>query len=99
MHIEKSLEVVDYEGKNKGGKIENFTELQAPYFTVEKISIQDDYKDKVKNDFHAYTVINRSGEIMNESQILKLEKEDTIYIPKGVDYRIEGNIELLKSYV
>ena len=34
MHIEKSLQVIDYEGKNKGGKIENFTKLETPYFTV-----------------------------------------------------------------
>ena len=36
VHIEKSLEVIDYEEKNKGGKIENFTKLKTPYFTVEK---------------------------------------------------------------
>lgn len=99
MHIEKAIQVIDYEGKNKGGKIENFTKLETPYFTVEKVSVESEYRCKVEEDFHSYTVIKGNGKIINEGQILNLEKEETIYIPKGVDYRIQGNIELLKSYV
>ena len=40
-----------------------------------------------------------NGKIISGNQILDLGKEETIYIPKDIDYRIEGNIELLKSYV
>lgn len=99
MHIEKSLEVIDYEGKNKGGKIENFNKLETPYFTVEKINIDSDYEDSVDEDFHSYTVVGGSGSIISEDQLINLVKEDTIYIPNGVQYTISGNIELLKSYV
>ena len=63
MHIEKSLDVIDYEGKNKGGKIENFEKLETPYFTVEKILSNGLYEDKVNHDFHCYTVINGNGYI------------------------------------
>lgn len=41
--IEKFLEVIDYEGKNKGGKIESFAKLETSYFTVEKISVESEY--------------------------------------------------------
>ena len=99
MHIDKALEVIDYEGKNKGGKIENFTKIETPYFTIEKVCVKSHYNDNVDRDFHSYTVIDGKGKIISGDQILNLEKEETIYIPKGVDYRIEGNIELLKSYV
>lgn len=99
MHIEKSLQVIDYEGKNKGGKIENFTKLETPYFTVEKICVDSEYKDIVKEDFQSYTVISGSGNIVSENETILLEKEETIYIPHGVKYTINGNIELLKSYV
>lgn len=99
MHIEKSLEVIDYEGKNQGGKIENFNKLETPYFTVEKINIDSDYEDSVDEDFHSYTVVGGSGSIISEDQLINLVKEDTIYIPNGVQYTISGNIELLKSYV
>lgn len=100
VHIEKSLEVIDYEGKNKGGKIENFTKLQTPYFTVEKIDVNDIYKDAVyEEEFHSYTVINGSGKVESDNEIVELNKEETIYIPKGVKYKINGELELLKSYV
>lgn len=99
MHIEKSLQVIDYEGKNKGGKIENFTKLETAYFTVEKICVDSEYKDIVKEDFQSYTVISGCGNIVSENETILLEKEETIYIPHGVEYTINGNIELLKSYV
>lgn len=99
VHIEKSLEVIDYECKNQGGKMENFTKLETPYFTVEKISIDSHYEDSVSEDFHAYIVLNGNGIISSEDIALNLSKEDTIYIKNGVKYTISGDIELLKTYV
>lgn len=100
VHIDKSLQVIDYEGKNKGGKIEDFKKLKTPYFTVEKIEVNSQHKDKVNTEeFHSYTVIDGSGEIVSNEERLKLEKEETIFIPFGIDYTIIGNIQLLKSYV
>lgn len=99
VHIEKSLQVIDYEGKNKGGKIDNFKKLETPYFTVEKINVNEIYRDAVNEDFHSYTVISGSGEIESENDTIKLEKEETIYIPNGVNYNIYGDLQLLKSYV
>ena len=66
IHIEKSLQVIDYEGKNKGGKIENFTKLETPYLTVEKIAVGDKFgfleatvdfalkKPELKDEFSAF---------------------------------------------
>lgn len=99
MHIEKSLEVIDYEGKNKGGKIDNFNKLETPYFTVEKVLVKEYYEDTVCHSFCSYTVINGNGSIESDDQEVELNKEDTVYIPNGVNYSIKGNIELLKSYV
>ena len=99
MHIEKSLDVIDYEGKNKGGKIENFTKLQTPYFTVEKIAVNDSYECKVDCDFHSYTIISGSGCVTSKDNKIDISKEETIYIPQGVEYMIQGNLELIKSYV
>ncbi|KYH35375.1 mannose-6-phosphate isomerase ManA [Clostridium tepidiprofundi DSM 19306] len=99
VHIEKSIDVIDYEGKNKGGKIENFSKLETPYFTVEKLDINDKYRCKVTEEFHSYTVIEGEGTIKTDSQLLKLNKEETIYIPKGIEYDIEGKLKLIKAVV
>lgn len=53
----------------------------------------------IDREFHLFIVRDGNGKIISENQILNLEKEETKYTLKGIDYRIEGNIELLKSYV
>lgn len=98
MHIEKSLDVIDYEGKNKGGKIDNFKKLETQYFTVEKIDINYTYNDKVDKDFHSYTVISGCGSIACKENEVDLKMYDTVYIPKGVEYSISGDLEVIKSY-
>jgi mannose-6-phosphate isomerase len=99
VHIEKSLDVIDYEGKNKGGKIDEFQKLETPYFKVEKIVVHNNYVDKVNESFHSYTVISGYGVIKTNNQQIKLKEEETIYISKGVEYVFEGNMELIKSSV
>ena len=99
MHIEKALEVIDYEKKNKCGKISNFSKLETPYFTIEKVIVNDLYNDKVKKDFYVYTVINGDGYISDGYENIKLNKEDTVYIEHNTRYKIFGKLELIKSYV
>lgn len=99
MHIEKSLDVIDYKGENKGGIIHNFSKLETPYFTVEKIDVKDVYNDYVSTDFHSYTVICGGGYITSDDEKVELRKEETIYIHKDTEYSIVGDLKLLKSYV
>ncbi|MBU3091783.1 class I mannose-6-phosphate isomerase [Clostridium sp. CF011] len=99
VHIEKSLDVIDYDGKNKGGKIDNFNKLETPYFKVEKIIVNNNYIDIVNDSFHSYTVICGEGVIKVSNGQMKLKEEETVYISKGIEYTLEGNMELIKSSV
>ncbi|MBZ9606811.1 class I mannose-6-phosphate isomerase [Clostridium estertheticum] len=99
VHIEKSLDVIDYDGKNKGGKIDNFNKLETPYFKVEKIIVNNNYIDIVNDSFHSYTVICGEGVIKVSNEQMKLKEEETVYISKGIEYTLEGNMELIKSSV
>ena len=52
----------------------------------EKIDVKDIYKDVVcDEDFHSYTVISRKGRIESSHESIEIDKEETIYIPKGVE--------------
>ncbi|MGH4123367.1 MAG: type I phosphomannose isomerase catalytic subunit [Clostridium sp.] len=99
VHIEKSLDVIDYEGINNGGKIEKFDKLETPYFKVEKIIVQSNYVDRVNESFHSYTVISGEGVIKANNVEMKLKLEETIYISKEIEYTLQGNMELIKSSV
>ena len=44
-------------------------------------------------------IINGTGVISDGNSVISLDKEETVYIKEGVNYNIEGNLELIKSYV
>ena len=66
--------------------------MKAPYFTLEKILLNGLYEDKVHNDFHSYTVINGNGYITDGNYKIELSKNN-------IEYKIIGDLELLKSYI
>ena len=99
LHIEKSLDVINYEGNNEAGKIDNFHKLDTAYFKVERIVVHNDYVDVVNEDFHSYIVICGEGVIKANNEEIQLKEEESIYISKGIQYTLEGNIELLKTKV
>lgn len=67
--------------------------MQIKYIMV------DLYEDKVNQDLHSYTVINGNGYITDGYDKIELKKEETIYIPNNIEYKIVGDLELLKSYI
>ncbi|MCY6959021.1 type I phosphomannose isomerase catalytic subunit [Clostridium brassicae] len=95
-HLKKALDVIDYEGKNKGGKIEKFKFIETPYFKIKKINVKEKYKDVSKNGFHSYIVVQGSGIIKCAENVVELNYEDTIYIPRETAYVIKGKMTLLK---
>ena len=99
VHIEKSLDVIDYAGENKGGKIDNFIKLETPYFKIEKVIVHNNYMDMVNDSFHSYTVICGEGIIKTSNGQIELKEKETIYISKGIKYILEGDMELIKSSV
>ncbi|MBU3127798.1 class I mannose-6-phosphate isomerase [Clostridium tagluense] len=97
LHIEKSLDVIDYGDKNKAGKINKFDKLDTPYFKVEKVIVHNNYMDVVNESFHSYIVTSGEGVIKANNVQMKLKEEETIYISKGTEYILKGNMELIKS--
>ncbi|MCB2299114.1 type I phosphomannose isomerase catalytic subunit [Clostridium tagluense] len=97
LHIEKSLDVIDYGDENKAGRISKFDKLETPYFKVEKIIVHNNYMDVVNESFHSYIVTSGEGVIKANNVQMKLKEEETIYISKGTEYILKGNIELIKS--
>ncbi|WMJ79225.1 class I mannose-6-phosphate isomerase [Clostridium sp. MB40-C1] len=95
-HLNKALDVIDYEGKNKGGKIDNFKVIETPYFKIKKIDIKNEYKDFSRYKFHSYVVVQGSGIIECEENVVELNCEDAVYIPKEISYVIKGKMTLLK---
>lgn len=99
LHIEKSLDVIDYETSAVCGKVDGFQRLKTPHFTVEKLRIKNSYEGHTEDRFHSYTVADGSGHLIDEyGNVLVLSCEDTIFIPEYMSYTIFGNMTLIKAY-
>lgn len=98
LHIEKSLDVIDYGKTKKGGKIENFTSLETPYFNVEKVVSSEEVGFKVDEDFQTINIISGNGKVVSGDEVVEFGPEETIYIPHGKDYKVIGDVSFLRTW-
>ncbi len=97
MHIQKSLDVIDYTCTNGAGKIENFTKLETLYFNVEKVECEGTASFEGTDTFQTINVCHGEGKITSGDQVLELHPDETVYIPQGQAYSIEGKLEVLRT--
>lgn len=98
VHINKALDVINFNKNSKSTKIENFKILNTPYFTVEKINVNECYKSRSDKKYDVYICLEGSANVTYNSQKIYFKSGESIYILNGVDYEINGNAELLKVY-
>lgn len=99
IHVDKALDVINFNGDINYGKIKNFSRLETPYFIVEKLIIDgEEYIDHCDDNYCVYICLNGNGTITtNENRdIMSISELDTIYIFQNTECKINGNIEILK---
>lgn len=96
MHIEKALDVINYEGNDEALKIEDFTVLKTPYFTVQKLAVSNRLESQASKSFECYMVIGGTGKVTSQELSYKLKAGETIYIEEGTHYTLEGEMELVQ---
>lgn len=111
LHVKKSLDVIDFDLKaiNLSNKrLENFKGYErgvlcsSEYFTIEKYVISESLVESSDiNRFFVFTCVDGSGEIIcNDGKVVDILKGDSVLIPAILgEYRIKGQVTLLKSYV
>lgn len=98
LNIEKGIKCIDYENKNKCGKIDNFNILSTPDFTVEKIKIGFRYNDKVNKDYYVFYVLKGKGIIYSDDTEADMKAGDMVLVKYNTNYHVKGNLEVLKIY-
>lgn len=109
LHIEKALDVIDFNlrGKrSKGIKIEYKKYHKTYYclnehFSLELYDVKDSFQETSEGErFYIYTCVEGQGKIEYNDGIEDIKMGDSIFIPaKMGDYKITGELKLLKSYV
>lgn len=112
LHVEKALSVIDFNNCGIKGKLKGFNvKLEGEsskvylvaneYFSVEKYNVKGRIKEEANGShFITYTCIDGDGIIYYDGGVEKLAKGESILIPALMGkFYIEGNLELIKSYV
>lgn len=109
MHIKKALECIDFSLKGnisngiivkKDGFEKNYINV-CNYFSLEKYNIYSKCEEESDIErFYIFTCVEGSGKITSNNYELEIKKGDSIFIPASLGkYKLEGKMELLKSYV
>lgn len=110
LHIDKALEVIDFEGKVQittnetrqkisllGAEKEEL--VRGQYFNVDKYLIDGEFEDETNKNFKILSILDGNGEIICNGESYSIEKGDTYFIPAGLKTLIKGKVEVLKSYL
>lgn len=111
LHIEKSLEVIDFSlvpeistEESRTTKKINDTYIDSlssnNYYKINRIKINSGnyFADSYKN-FRIESIIDGGGTIKYGDNILDVSKGDTIFIPANLSITISGHIEIIESYI
>lgn len=105
LHKKEAIETIKTEKLptiiNSKDGLQNQKIVESEFFEVEKIDCKRCYIDHSNvNTFYAINVIKGEGNIETLSNIYKLRKGDSFLIPATLgEYRISGDIQLLKSFI
>ena len=104
LHIDKAINVINLKNKAKiikTNREKNQKILNSQYFSVDKINIDGEYYSKSNPEkFFAINVIEGKGKIYLTENEYEIKKGDSFIIPAELgEYKICGNLSLLKSYI
>lgn len=110
LHIDKALDVIDFEGKvaittsegrNKialvGAEKEEL--IRGQYFSIDKYMIDGEFHDETNRNFKIYSILEGAGVILCDGKEYLATKGDTYFIPAGLETKINGKLEVLKSFM
>ncbi len=111
LHLEKSLEVIDFEGKikkapSKGVTIKDGDNTITYFianknFTLLEYNVEASITEKSDEDkFYIFTCLSGDCELLGRDFVLKLKQGDSVFIPAALGaYEIKGRCQLLKCFV
>ena len=110
LHIDKALDVIDFEGDveittDAGRKkillagAEKEELIRGEYFSIDKYLVDGEFKDEINRNFKIYSILDGEGKLIYNGKEYHAEKGDTYFIPAGLELKITGKLEILKSFM
>lgn len=110
MHVEKSLDVIDFEGKHSTEIVEGVKAtldgyeltryISNPYFVLEKLHIPTQASiEKTSDQFELFMCLEGEAIISCETNTINVVAGDSFMIPACVNsYKIKGSVDFIKTF-
>ena len=106
LHVQKAIDVVKLDNENSINNTNNIQEgneniISSNFFKTDKVVVKSGFIDTSSQEtFYAYNVVDGNGKIIVNDKEYELSLGDSFIIPANLgEYKISGQIELLKSYI
>ncbi len=110
LHLEKAKEVIKYDLEPKITTIETRKKkrvedadieelIKGQYFNIDKLSVHGIYHEEKGKNFKILSCLDGEGIITCQKKKYSIHQGDTYFIPPMLDLEVEGEVEVLKSYL
>lgn len=110
LHLEKAADVINFgevpvvteESSRQNIKLRNCVKqelVRCKYFNVDKLKINGIFHDEISENFKVYSILEGEGDIIYNDIKYPVRKGDTYFIPANMNVLVDGNIEILKSFM
>lgn len=110
LHLEKAADVIKFrktpvvteEKSRQNIKLRNCIKqelIRCKYFNVDKLKINGIFHDEINENFKIYSIIDGEGYIFCNNERYFIKKGNTYFIPTNLDLILDGEIEILKSFL
>lgn len=73
--------------------------IRCDYFNLDKLVVDGSFKDEINANFKVYSILEGKGKIVYNETEYPVIKGDTYFIPAGLEVSVEGQLEILKSFI
>ena len=73
--------------------------IRCDYFNLDKLVVDGNFKDEINGNFKVYSILEGKGKIVYNGTEYPIIKGDTYFIPAGLEVNIDGQVEILKSFI
>lgn len=109
LHLSKAMDVIDFnlQSEKRQGLKREAADYDYSYyclndkFALDIIDVKEKYEaESNKERFSILTVVGGEGKLIWQDEEIKLKETESVLIPAYcTDYKIEGKLKLMKSYV
>lgn len=110
LHLKKAADVINFgeipvvtsEETRQNIKLRNCVKqelVRCKYFNVDKLKINGIFHDEISENFKVYSILEGEGNIIYNDEKYPARKGDTYFIPANLNISVDGEVEILKSFL